>query len=449
MRQRTGRKMMERPCGHVGAAAVLAFVLVLGLVAPVLARDVPARGRGVAILGARIVTVGPQGVIEEGSVFIGATGRIEKVVTGTPRTVPRGYMRINARGKWVTPGIFAAFSRLGVVEISLARSANDDNVEGGPLHAAFDISWGVNPRATSIAINRIAGITRAAVSPARGDDVFAGFGALIHLGIADDIVTKRKAFAVAYLGDAGAEVAGGARGGAVVYLVSALNDVRRYAELPAAAVFDGIIPRVDAEALGQVVRGEVPLIVHVSRASDITQLIRLKTEIPTLDLVIAGGEEAWLVADDLAKARIPVILHPFANLPRNLSMLAATQMNAGRLERAGVLFAIADTEADAHNPRLIPQYAGNAVANGLSWQGAIRAITRNPAVIFGVDRDLGSLEVGKIGDVVVWDGDPLEVTTRPEAVVIAGRLMPMVSRQTELRDRYRDLKASRPFAYIR
>ncbi len=448
MRQGTHKKTTWR-IGRAAALAALAFVLVLGLIGPVLARDVPARGRGVAILGGRIVTVGPQGVIEKGSVFIGKNGRIERVVKGVPRTIPRGYMRIDARGKWVTPGIFAAFSRLGVVEISLARSANDDNVEGGRLHAAFDISWGVNPRATNIAINRIAGITRAAVSPARGDNVFAGFGALIHLGIADDIVTRRKAFAVAYLGDAGAAVAGGARGSAVVYLVSALKDAERYAKLPVEAVFDGIVPRVDAEALGPVVRGEVPLVVHVSRASDMTQLVRLKAELPALDLVIAGGEEAWLVADDLARTRIPVILHPFANLPRSFSTLAATQMNAGRLERAGVLFAIADTEADAHNPRLIPQYAGNAAANGLSWQGAIRAITRNPAVIFGMDKDLGSLEAGKIGDVVVWDGDPLEVTTRPDAVVIAGQLMPMVSRQTELRDRYRDLKASRPFAYIR
>ncbi len=449
MSQQPCKKTAARRGGWVGMPFALMLILILGLIEPVLARDVPARGRGVAILGGRIVTVGPQGVIAEGSVLIGKNGRIEKIVKGIPRSVPRGYMRVNAKGKWVTPGIFAAFSRLGVVEISLARSANDDNVEGGRLHAAFDISWGVNPRATNIAINRIAGITRAAVSPARGDDVFAGFGALIHLGIADDIVTKRKAFAVAYLGDAGAAVAGGARGSAVVYLVSALKDARRYATLPAEAVFDGIVPRVDAEALGPVVRGEVPLVVHVSRASDMTQLMRLKAELPALDLVIAGGEEAWLVADDLARARIPVILHPFANLPRNFSTLAATQMNAGRLERAGVLFAIADTEADAHNPRLIPQYAGNAVTNGLSWAGAIRAITRNPAAIFGVDKDLGSLEVGKIGDVVVWDGDPLEVTTRPDAVVIAGQLMPMVSRQTELRDRYRDLKTARPFAYIR
>ncbi|RMF15404.1 MAG: amidohydrolase, partial [Alphaproteobacteria bacterium] len=406
---------------------------------PADAADVPARGRGIAILDAKVVTLGPRGTIDRASVFV-RNGRIEKIVDSGDVEVPRGYLRIEAAGRTLTPGIFAAFSRLGAIEISLARQSNDDNVEKGPFHAAFDIAWGINPRASAIPINRIAGITRAAVSPVQGDGVFAGFGALIHLGIAKDVVFKRRAFAVAYLGDAGARAAGGARGGAVVYLLTALHDAARLAKARDKDAWRGIIPRVDAEALAPVLAGDVPLVVHVSRASDITQLVALKRELPDLDLVIAGGEEAWMVAGDLAAVKIPVILHPFANLPGSFSTLAATQMNAGRLERAGVLFAIADTQADAHNPRLIPQYAGNAVANGLSREGALRAIILNPARIFGVDDRLGSIEPGKTADLVVWSGDPLEVTTRADAVVIGGQLMPMVSRQTELRDRYRDLK---------
>ncbi len=433
----------------LAAVLLLPCLAALASATTVRAADVPARGRGVVILGAKVVTMGPRGTLEQASVFV-RDGRIERVVEGRAEA-PRGYMRIEGAGRTVTPGVFAAFSRLGAVEISLARQSNDDSVENGPFHAAFDIAWGINPRASAIAINRIAGITRAAVSPVQGDGVFAGFGALVHLGIAKDPVFVRRAFAVAYLGDAGARAAGGARGGAVVYLLTALRDAARLAGMRGKDrdEWRGIVPRVDAEALAPVLSGDVPLVVHVSRASDITQLIRIKNEMPDLDLVIAGGEEAWLVADDLAAAGIPVILHPFANLPGSFSTLAATQMNAGRLERAGVLFAIADTNADAHNPRLIPQYAGNAVANGLSWEGALRAITLNPAKIFGVADRLGSIEKGKIADLVVWSGDPLEVTTRAEAVVIAGQLMPMVSRQTELRDRYRDLKAGRPFAYIR
>ncbi len=433
---------------YLALATFFLLALTGGFEAPkALAADVAAHGRGIAILDARVVTLGPRGTLERASVLV-RDGRIEKVVEGDI-AVPRGYLRVEAAGRVVTPGIFAGFSRLGAVEISLARQSNDDNIENAPFHAAFDIAWGINPRASAIPINRIAGITRAAVSPVQGDGVLAGYGALIHLGMARDIVFKRRAFAVAYLGDAGARAAGGARGGAVVYLLTALRDAARLAGTRDKDDWRGIITRVDGEALSPVLSGEVPLVVHVSRASDITQLIAVKRELPDLDLVIAGGEEAWMVADDLAAARIPVILHPFANLPGSFSTLASTQMNAGRLERAGVLFAIADTDADAHNLRLIPQYAGNAVANGLSWEGALRAITLNPAKIFGVSERLGSIEPGKIADLVVWSGDPLEVTTRAEVVVIGGQPMPMVSRQTELRDRYRDLKARRPFAYIR
>jgi imidazolonepropionase-like amidohydrolase len=129
-------------------------------------------------------------------------------------------------------------------------------------------------------------------------------------------------------------------------------------------------------------------------------------------------------------------------------MLASTLENAGRLEKAGVTVAIADPGEATHNTRLIQQLAGNAVANGMSWEGAFRAITSVPAALYG-QRDLGVLRQGAIGDVVIWDGDPLELMSSPDAVYIAGAPADMVSRQTKLRDRYISLDEPTPQAYDR
>jgi imidazolonepropionase-like amidohydrolase len=140
------------------------------------------------------------------------------------------------------------------------------------------------------------------------------------------------------------------------------------------------------------------------------------------------------VADQLAKARVPVILDPLQDLPSSFEALGSTLENAARLQRAGVL--IAFSMGDSHQARNVKQSAGNAVAYGLPWLEGLKAITLNPARIYSMDKTTGTLETGKDGDVVVWSGDPLEVTTFADAVFIRGEPVPMVSRQTELRDRY-------------
>lgn len=152
-----------------------------------------------------------------------------------------------------------------------------------------------------------------------------------------------------------------------------------------------------------------------------------------------------MVADKLAQANIGVIVHPIDNLPQSFDMLGATQQNAGRLEKAGVKVAIVGN-GDA-NVRLAVQNAGNAVANGMSWQGAMASLTTVPAEMFGISDSYGTLEAGKDADVVVWDGDPLELMTSPDAVIISGENIPLVSRQTKLRDRYKDI--TRSPAYVK
>ncbi len=144
------------------------------------------------------------------------------------------------------------------------------------------------------------------------------------------------------------------------------------------------------------------------------------------------------MADELARSGIPVLIDPLSNLPDRFETLSSRLDNAALLQRAGVRFAIAPAPGtvDAHQARLALQLAGNAVANGLPWDAAFAAVSRAPAEIFGVGDRLGRLERGYIADIVIWDGDPLEVKSAPVAVFIAGAEQPLVSRQTRLRDRY-------------
>ena len=152
-----------------------------------------------------------------------------------------------------------------------------------------------------------------------------------------------------------------------------------------------------------------------------------------------------MVADQLAAAKVPVLVNPLNNLPGSFERLGATLENAARLQKAGVTFAF--MTGDAHTAHNLRQAAGNAVAYGLSWDAALAAMTTVPARIWGIDDRYGTLEPGKDADVVIWDGDPLELTTFADAVFIRGREIPMTSRQIELRDRYKDLGGPLPPAY--
>ena len=167
-------------------------------------------------------------------------------------------------------------------------------------------------------------------------------------------------------------------------------------------------------------------------------MIAFSEEKSSLNFAIVGATEGWLVADELAASGIPVIMDPFDNLPASFEQLGATSRNAERLIEAGVKTAFAHLGSDSHQTRLVLQSAGNAVANGLDAAEAIKAITSVPAEIFGYN-DLGRLSSGAIADIVIWDGDPLDVTSAPTTIIIDGVEQAMESRQTKLRDRYLDL----------
>ena len=280
--------------------------------------------------------------------------------------------------------------------------------------------------------------------------MFGGQGAIVSLSGGVDSIVRAQTLQSVAMGEAGAVYNGGTRLGAWAALRHALDEARSYAANPGAYA---LRPRKegpslgDLKALGAVARGTQPLVVGVNSAMDIRTLIRLKAQFG-LNVIVLGGTEAHRVAGELAAANIPVILNPMLNLPSRFENLASTQDNAALLQKAGVTIAFYDPPSGTHNLRLLPQLAGNAVANGLSYEAALATLTINPAKIYGVADRYGSIEIGKAGDVVLWDGDPLELSSRPLRVIIDGRVTSLVTRQTMLRDRYRDLaKGDLPFAY--
>lgn len=409
-----------------------------------LALAAPAMAQTVAITNARIAAGTGAAPVDGGTVVI-RDGRIVSVGRGA---APAGAQVVDAQGRWVTPGLIGGFTRLGLLDVDAVDDSNDTEAEDSPFSAAIDVAPAINPRSVNLPINRIDGITRAVVAPAPGQDsVFSGQGAIITLADASDVVMRPRAFQFVEIGDRGADLAGGSRGAAFTALRAGLREAldigRTRGQFNPGSDTGAVYNKIDIEALVPVVQGRMPLLVHAERASDIERLIELRREFPALKLILVGVTEGWMVADKLAAARVPVIASALNNLPVSFERLGATQSNVGRMVNAGVKVALGmiDDE-DGRQIRLLPQHAGNLVAVGrlpggvgVTPEQALSLMTKAPAEIFGLT-DLGTLEPGKRADVVIWDGDPLELASAPVAVMIDGKQVPLTSRQTKLRDRY-------------
>jgi len=404
-----------------------------------------------AITNARILTAGPQGEISSGTIVV-TNGKISAV--GVSVRIPSGATVIDAGGKSITPGLYAAGSNLGAVEIDQVDETNDNSSSSHSVSAAFDISYGIDSDSIVIPVARTGGITRAVVTPVPGEGegrelLFAGQAAIITLADGAQPVVKPRAAMVLTLGEAGTGIAGGSRGSAITALRADLDDVRWFARnrrsFNDGATRELRLSRPDLEALVPVIQKRMKLIVSVRRASDILEVIKLARDY-SLDVVIAGGEEAWVVAKELAAARIPVMLNPTNNLPGSFEMRDATMENAARLARAGVLICFANGDG-GHRAREARYNAGNAVAHGLPHARAVEALTVNAARIFGEAASVGSIERGKTADLVVWSGDPLEPLSEATSIIISGKLQPMTSRADELAKRYRKLDETLPPAY--
>lgn len=401
----------------------------------------PAAAETIAITGGKLVVGDGSAPIEGGTVVV-RDGTI--VAAGKGVAVPAGARTIDATGKWVTPGVFAGFSRLGLSEVDAVNGTNDKGSGKSGFSAAIDVAPAIDPFRSPIAVNRSAGVTRAAVAPEGGDRIFAGQGAIADLGADTDPVTRARAFQFVEFGEAGAEASGGSRSGNHLHFRAMLREAQDHAA-GGDAFDDDLLKKEDARVLQAVLRGEQRLLIHVEGANDILRLLELKREFPAIKMVFVGASEGWRVASQLAQAGVPVIASALNDLPATFEMLGATQSNIGRMKDAGVKVAIGMiNDRDSHQLRYTTQYAGNLVslqrvprASGLTWDEAFAAISSAPAEILGVGDRLGSLKAGKAGDVVVWDGDPLELTSAPTHVLIDGIEQPLGNRQDRLRDRYR------------
>lgn len=414
----------------------------------------PVMAETTAIVGAKVHTVGPRGTIDNATIII-VDGRIQRVGSGL--RIPNGAAQIDASGKIITPGLFSPLGQLGLVEVGNSAGPVDSSQAGDQFTAGFDIADAYNRRSTLIPVQRIEGITRAAIAPSPGsaDDfgnmghVVSGLAAIVNLGD-ENVLDKRHAAMVVTLGESGSRFAAGSRSNAWLILRNALDEAIDYRDHK--GDFERGMRRsyrhsmADLEALQGVIAGDIPLLVNVHRAADIEVLIEL-TEEYELRAIIAGGAEAWMLAEQLAAADIAVILSVTDNLPANFDRLNARRGAANVLHEAGVAYALTDSSSASHNARNATQSAGNAVADGLSWDAALRAITLTPAEMYGVADDVGSIEAGKAADLVIWPADPLELTTYPEQVFIGGVAISMESRQTLLRDRYLDTSTKTPPAW--
>ena len=413
-----------------------------------------ANAETIAITGGKVIIGDGSAPIEGGTVVV-RDGSV--VSAGAGVSVPAGARVIDASGKWVTPGVFAGFSRIGLSEVDAVNGTNDKSGGKSGFSAGIDIAPAIDPFRTPFAVNRSAGVTRAVVAPDAGDNMFAGQGAIADLGVDASPITKPRAFQFAEFGEAGAGLTGGSRAGTFATFRAMLREAQEYSANK--SNFDDELLRAeDARALLPVLRGDTRLLIHVEGANDMLNLIALGKEFADIKMVFVGASEGWRVAPQLVQAGIPVIASALNDLPASFEMAGATQSNIGRMKDAGVKVAIGMiNDRDSHQLRYSTQYAGNLVslqrvpgATGLSWDEAFATISSVPADIMGVGDRLGSLKTGKAADVVVWDGDPLELSSAPVVVIIDGVEQPLGNRQQRLRDRYaRPTEGDLPKAYDR
>ena len=397
----------------------------------------------IAITGGKVYPVSGA-PIENGTVLI-RDGKIVSV--GANISVPADAQRIDATGKWVTPGLINSATEIGLVEIGQVRESRDDAAKGKDnIAAAFTVWEGLNTTSVMIAPARRDGVTSVVVLPT-GGQLVSGQAAILTLvdGMPGDMVLKTPIAMVAQVdnpGNAGA----GARGELLVRLRELIEDTRAFmknrAAYEKAETRDYIASRLDLEAMIPVVEGKLPLLVSADKATDIDAALRIAKE-TGVKIMIYGGAEAWRVADKLAAAHVPVLTGAMNNIPGSFQTLATAQENAGLLRKAGVDVLLVGNagggDEEVFNVRNIKQEAGNAVAYGMTWSDALRAITLTPAEVFGVSDRVGSLQPGRDGNVVIWSGDPFEFTTLAEHVYVRGREYTAPDRQQLLTEKYKHL----------
>lgn len=427
---------------RAAALAVAAFAMLAG--APARAADGAgvAGGATLAIVNADAETMGAAGRVANATILID-NGRI--VALGADVAIPAGVRVLDAAGHPVTPGFVSSATQLGLVEVSSSEDTVDRSETSGRLGASFDVRYGLNFNSTLIPIARADGLTHGVVVPGSSAVApFAGIGALLDTG-GVSVAPERPGLAMfANLDSEGTSAAGRSRSAAWIVLRRALEEAREAQEnSDERRNLGDALDAADIAALEPVLEGRMPLVIRARRESDIRNAVALGEDFD-IRVIVYEGTEAWRAAELLAAHDVPVLLDPADNLPRRFDEIGARLDNPALLDAAGVTlgFYVSGIHT-SHNVGLeLRQRAGLAVANGLPRRAALSAVTSGAATIWGIAAHAGVLEVGRVADLVVWSGDPFEVTTAPVALLIDGHEASLDTRQKRLAQRYHPVARS-------
>lgn len=404
----------------------------LSLVAAGLLASGAVDAQSLAIINATIHTSTEQGVLKGASIVMD-NGKITAI---NPAEVNADEI-IDANGKIVTPGFIASNNQLGLVEVGAVAGSRDAGDDKAGID--FDVSLAYNAHSSLIPYARKGGVTRDVITPYGGDSIFAGLASVVDLSGSLDSDVQKQAALVVHLG----ERRKGSRAFTLQTLINKLD--AHQTKLSKKDKKDDDKPSTEDKVMAKVLSGDMPLVISVSRAADIIELIKVKEQFG-VNLVLSGAQDAVVVKEHIAKANIPVIISAMDNLPGSFDSLHANLNNAGLLEKAGVKVLLTVGGDASHNIYQLRYDAGNAVSYGMSQQGALKAVTSNVADVFGINA--GSIEVGKAADVVMWTNDPFEISSNVSRMFINGTEVSTQSRQDKLRDRY-TTDSNMPRAYTK
>ncbi len=405
----------------------------LSLVAAGLLASGAANAQSLAIINATLHTATEQGVLENASIVMDK-GKITAI---NPQQVQADKV-IDANGQIVTPGFIASINQLGLVEVSAVAGSRDAGEEKAGID--FDVSLAYNAHSSLIPYARKGGVTRDVITPHGGDSIFSGLASVVDLSgdLQGDI--QKQAALVVYLG----ERSKGSRAFTLQTLINKLEEHQtKAAKKPKKD--DDSTPSTEDKVMVKLLSGDMPLVVGVSRAADIIELLKVKEQFG-INLVLNGAQDAVVVKEQIAKAQVPVIMSAMDSLPSSFDSLHASLDNAAALEKAGVKVILTVGGDASHNIYQLRFDAGNAVSYGMSQQGALEAVTSNVASVFNINA--GSIEVGKAADVVMWSNDPFELSSHVSKMIINGEEISTQSRQDKLRERY-TTDSTMPRAYTK
>ena len=392
-----------------------------------------AAAQDLLVRNATVHTATAQGTLEHTDVLV-RNGRIAAVGNGLDAA---GAAVVEADGRPLTPALFGGITGIGIEEVSGEDSTVDASLSlAAPpamsVRPEFDVTLAYNPATAVLPVARVEGIgyTLLHAGATRGGSIVAGQGGSVRLDGSLDTIGPKVLFVA--LGAENAGLTGDSRAAQWMLLDQLVDEAR--GRIPPESHHSLLTPAGRA-TLRRFLDGDGLWMVEVDRAADIVQLLRWADR-HDVRVAISGGAEAWAVAPQLAAARVPVFVDPLANLPGSFDSLGARMENAARLHAAGVRVGFSQSGDASHNARKVRQLAGNAVANGLPWEAGLAGLTSMPAQALGLSAQIGTIAPGMRADLVLWNGDPLEVNATADQVWLDGRAMPMRSRQTELRDRY-------------